>query len=32
MNRDIIRNMPFDPALSVGARNATQVCLRLQPD
>jgi aminopeptidase len=31
MNRDIIRNMPFDPALSVGARNATQVCLRLQP-
>jgi aminopeptidase len=32
MNRDIIRNMPFDPALSVGARNATRVCLRLQPD
>jgi aminopeptidase len=32
MNRDIIRNMPFDPALSVGARNAMQVCLRLQPD
>ncbi len=32
MNRDIIRSIPFDPALSVGARNATQVCLRLQPD
>ena len=31
MNRDIIRNVPFDPALSVGARNAIQVCLRLQP-
>ena len=32
MNRDIIRGVQFDPALSVGARNATQVCLRLQPD
>ena len=32
MNRDIIRSIQFDPALSAGARNATQVCLRLQPD
>jgi hypothetical protein len=32
MNRDIIRRIQFDPALSVGARNATQVCLRLQRD
>jgi aminopeptidase len=31
MNRDIIRRTKFDPALSVGARNAAQVCLRLQP-
>jgi aminopeptidase len=31
MDRDIIRRTRFDPALSVGARNATQVCLRLQP-
>ena len=31
MNRDIIRSIQFDSALSVGARNATQVCLRLQP-
>jgi aminopeptidase len=30
MNRDIIRCAQFDPALSVGARNAIQVCLRLQ--
>ncbi len=32
MNRDIIRGVQFDSALSGGARNATQVCLRLQPD
>ena len=31
MNRDMIRRIQFDPALSVGARNATRVCLRLQP-
>ena len=31
MNRDIVRRVQFDPTLSVGARNATQVCLRLQP-
>src|SRR5512139_2711000 len=32
MNRDIIRRIRFDPALSMGARNATRVCLRLQRD
>ncbi len=32
MNRNVIKNLAFDPALSVGARNATQVCLRVQPD
>jgi leucyl aminopeptidase (aminopeptidase T) len=32
MNRDIIRQIQFDPALSAGARNAIAVCLRLQPD
>lgn len=32
MNRDIVRHIQFDPALSTGARNATQVCLRLRPD
>jgi leucyl aminopeptidase (aminopeptidase T) len=32
MNRDMIRHLQFDPALSLGARNATRVCLRLQPD
>ncbi len=32
MNRDIIRHVQFDPALSEGAHNATRVCLRLQPD
>ena len=31
MNRDIIHRTQFDAALSAGARNATQVCLRLQP-
>ena len=31
MNWDMIRRIQFDPALSVGARNAIQVCLRLQP-
>src|SRR5512143_707920 len=31
MNRDLIRGVQFDPALSVGARNAARVCLRLQP-
>ncbi len=32
MNRNMIRRMQFDPALSTGARNATRVCLRLQAD
>jgi hypothetical protein len=32
MNRDMIRRIQFDPALSAGARNATRVCLHLQPD
>ena len=32
MNRNIIRQSQFDPALSAGARNAVTVCLRLQPD
>jgi leucyl aminopeptidase (aminopeptidase T) len=32
MNRNVIKNLAFDPALSEGARNATQVCLRIQPD
>jgi aminopeptidase len=32
MNRNIIRQIQFDPALSAGARNAVIVCLRLQPD
>src|SRR5512139_2401623 len=31
MNRDIVRRVQFDPTLSGGARNATRVCLRLQP-
>ncbi len=31
MNQDIIHRTQFDPALSAGARNATRVCLRLQP-
>jgi leucyl aminopeptidase (aminopeptidase T) len=30
MNRGLIRNMQYDQALCVGARNAIQVCLRLQ--
>jgi leucyl aminopeptidase (aminopeptidase T) len=28
----MIHRIQFDPTLSVGARNATRVCLRLQPD
>ena len=32
MNRDLIRRMQYDQALSAGARNAMQVCLRLQAD
>ncbi len=32
MNRDIIQRIEFDPALKAGARNATQVCLRVQPN
>lgn len=32
MNRDLVRSIQYDPALRPGARNATQVCLRLQPD
>ncbi len=31
MNRDVIKSVSFDPALSAGARNAVQVCLRVQP-
>lgn len=32
MNRDTIKRVTFDPALNAGARNAVQVCLRVQPD
>ncbi|NTU63319.1 MAG: aminopeptidase [Chloroflexi bacterium] len=32
MNRDVIQRIQFDPMLIEGARNATQVCLRLQPE
>ena len=32
MNRDLIRHIQYDQALSAGARNAIQVCLRLLPD
>ena len=32
MNRDVIKQIRFDPALSQGARNATQICLRVQRD
>ena len=32
MNRELIRRVPFDPALSLGARNAINVCLCLQAD
>ncbi len=32
MNRDVIKQIQFDPALSQGARNATQICLRVQRD
>ncbi len=31
MNRDMIKRIQFDSALSEGAHNATSVCLRLQP-
>ncbi|HVH87392.1 MAG TPA: hypothetical protein VM912_11755 [Terriglobales bacterium] len=27
-----LRNMPFDPELTPGARNAVRVCLRIQPN
>jgi leucyl aminopeptidase (aminopeptidase T) len=30
--RQDLRNLPFDPELSPGARNAIQVCLRVQPN
>jgi len=30
--KDLIRNTPFDSELSIGARNAVRVCLRIQPD
>lgn len=32
MKQDVVRGPQYDPALSVGARNATHVCLRVQPD
>ncbi len=32
MKQDFVRGFQYNPALSVGARNATRVCLRLQPD
>jgi len=30
--RDTLNNLPFDPELSPGARNAVNVCLRVQPE
>ncbi|HUQ91271.1 MAG TPA: aminopeptidase [Bryobacteraceae bacterium] len=32
MMKDLIRSTPFDPELSVGARNAVRVCLRIEPE
>jgi aminopeptidase len=30
--RDALKNLPFDPELTPGARNAVNVCLRIQPN
>ncbi|MCS7024596.1 MAG: aminopeptidase [Bryobacteraceae bacterium] len=32
MNKEILRNTPFDPELSAGARNAVRTCLGIQPE
>jgi leucyl aminopeptidase (aminopeptidase T) len=32
MNKELLRNTPFDPELSIGARNAVRTCLGIQPD
>lgn len=32
MNKDILRNIPFDHDLALGAHNAVRVCLRIHPE
>ena len=32
MNKEVLRNTPYDPELSIGARNAVRTCLRIQPE